>query len=118
MFNDGEIRVIATNDVIERITEQEKLARSGVVASYSGIWGSKPALPHLELGCTGNEALNWQEVHLTSEKQQVERGDFGRIEYQLSVLDYIRLLLPSLLADSSIVESMLHNLDLQVITQN
>ncbi|EOW3940016.1 DEAD/DEAH box helicase family protein [Vibrio parahaemolyticus] len=118
MFNDGEIRVIATNDVIERITEQEKLARSGVVASYSGIWGSKPALPHLELGCTGNEALNWQEVHLTSEKQQVERGDFGRIEYQLSILDYIRLLLPSLLADSSIVESMLHNLDLQVITQN
>lgn len=118
IFCNGEIHIVATEEIIKSVTDLNKLARSGCVVSLSDIWGSKPASPHLELGYTGNEALNLQEVHLTSEKQQVERGDFAHIEYQLSILDYVRLLLPSLLADSSIVESMLHNLDLKVITQN
>ncbi|HHX8589055.1 TPA: hypothetical protein ACVO0O_002862 [Vibrio alginolyticus] len=118
IYWNGEAHIVATPEIIERVTELEKLARSGCVVSFSEVWGSKPALPHLHMGCSGNEALNWQEVHLTPQKQQLENGDAVYNEYPLSILDYVRLILPSLLANTGIVESMLHNLDLQVITRN
>ncbi|EHU4840772.1 DEAD/DEAH box helicase family protein [Vibrio parahaemolyticus] len=116
IYAKGEVRIVATPDVIMHVTNQEKLARSESVVSFEDSWGSESALPHFKLGCSGNGDSNWIEVHLTPEKHQIEQSKTIYIKFPLSIMDYVRLILPSLLVNSAIVESMFHNLDLEVIT--
>ncbi|HHC6526329.1 TPA: hypothetical protein ACN34I_003503 [Vibrio parahaemolyticus] len=116
VYWDGEVRIVATPEVIDLITKQKKLAAPEGVLSYSRVWGSKTVLPHFKVGCSGNDASNLQELHLIPETQKIEQSEIVCIDFRLSILDYVRLLLPSLLADPAIVESMLYNLDLEVVT--
>ncbi|MBM5066163.1 hypothetical protein HYO03_08895 [Vibrio parahaemolyticus] len=116
VYWDGEVRIVATPEVIELITKRKKLAAPEGVLSYSRVWGSITVLPHFKVGCSGNDASNLQEIHLIPETHKIEQSEIVCIDFPLSILDYVRLLLPSLLADPAIVESMLYNLDLEVIT--
>lgn len=120
IYSHGELRLTATPHLISKLINQNKLTQTGWLISFASYWGRENELPQLNMGYPLNDASNdsseLHEVHLTSNNQFLKYETSKH--YPLSISDNVSLLMPVLLSDQNIVDSMLKDLNMVVNTSN